>query len=354
MKPKINIRRDAKTLKGKAISSLKRGLTSFNSFNDDGRSTTVMLHLQHSCEMLLKAMLVQKGMNVFDPKSSMSFGFSKCANLAQSHCGLLIEEAGAMRAIDALRDSEQHWFIVISEEMLYLHARGLITVFDDVLKRSFKESLADHLPIRVLPLSTTPATDVEVLIDSEYSQISDLLRPGRRARDEARGRIRALLAMESHIVENVNVTERDINRVEQAIRKNVPIDRVFPRLLTLGTSATTGHGFDFKVHFSKKDGAPVRFISGDDPGEAAAVREIDLQKKFSVRPSLLAAKLKISPPKAKLLRAHLEIDTDPTCAHTFEFGTQKILCFSNNAERKMQNYLNEHSIEHLWTNRLKS
>lgn len=335
------------------MSSLRRGLGSFNSFDEDGRITTVLLHLQHACEMLLKAILVQKGVKVFDGKSSTSLGFSKCANIAQSHCGLLKEEAGVMRAIDALRDSEQHWFVVVPEDMLYLHARGIITVIDDVIKRSFHEALADHLPTRVLPVSTTPATNVEVLIDREYSQIAELLRPGRRARDEARGRIRALLSMESHVVEDVNVTERDINRVEQAIKKGVEIDRVFPRLLMLRSSTTAGHGFEFQVHFSKKDGAPVRFISGDDLGEAAAVREVDLHKRFYLQPSALATKLKISQPKSKLLREHLKIDADSACAHVFEFGNQKILSFSNKAELKMTEFMKSNSIEELWKNRTK-
>src|SRR5262245_38134064 len=38
--------------------------------------------------------------------------------------------------------------------MLFLHARGLVTAFDEILHREFRERLADHLPTRVLPVST--------------------------------------------------------------------------------------------------------------------------------------------------------------------------------------------------------
>lgn len=51
--------RDAKTLKEKAIASLKIAMATFNSYEEEGRITSVLLHLQHACEMLLKAVLVQ-------------------------------------------------------------------------------------------------------------------------------------------------------------------------------------------------------------------------------------------------------------------------------------------------------
>lgn len=43
--------RDAKTLKEKAIASLKIAMATFNSYEEEGRITSVLLHLQHACEM---------------------------------------------------------------------------------------------------------------------------------------------------------------------------------------------------------------------------------------------------------------------------------------------------------------
>ena len=119
----MKLLRDARTLKTKALSSLRIGLTSFNSFSEDGRSTTVLLHLQHACEMLIKAALVQYHIPIFDKKTATSIGFTKCVNLAQANCGVSEQEAGVMRAIDSFRDAEQHWFVVVSEQLLYIHAR---------------------------------------------------------------------------------------------------------------------------------------------------------------------------------------------------------------------------------------
>lgn len=339
--------RDARTLKNKALGSLRTGMQAFNSFDDDGRITTVLLHLQHACEMLLKAVLVQNQAKVFDKEAGRSISFDKCLGLCTAHFGLTAEEAGAMRAIDSLRDAAQHWFVVVAEDLLYLNTRALITAFDAYLQRALEDALIEHIPARVLPVSTMPPGDFEFLVDREYRLIRELLEPGRRHRDEARARIRSLLAMESIAVEEVVISERDIDRIEKAVRAGQDILEVFPRLSTVGTR-TDGEGVNLVVHFSKKEGAPVRYIGGDNPADAAAVRELDLQKKFYLRATQLADKLGLTPPKAKVLRAHLGIDDDVSCRHVFEFGSTKIQCFSDNAFRRMREALDELDIEELW------
>lgn len=339
--------RDAKTLKRNAIHSLRAAISAFNSFEDQGRITSVLLHSQHSCEMLLKAVLSQNKEKVFDRKTGKSIGFERCLGLCTAKYGLTDREAGIMRAIDRLRDAAQHWIVVVEEDMLYLHVRALITAFDDYLKRALEDDLLSHLPVRVLPVSTKPAGDFDFLVDREFKTISQLLQPGRRARDEARARIRALLAMEAVAVEEVEISETDINQIEKAIRAGESVNDVFPRLGTIGTSVE-GDGPTVKVHFSKKEGAAVRFVGGDDPEGAAAIRNVDMQKKFYLGKRDLAHKLGISPPKANLLRQELGIDGDPRCQHSFQFGKQSIQQYSDNAFRKMKDWLDENSIEDLW------
>lgn len=340
MKRKPKLKREARTLKGKALCSLRQAVTAFNSCDDDGRTTCVLLHMQHAAEMLLKAILVQRGVRVFDPNKRTSIGFEKCVNLATQHAKLTQEEAGFLRAIDALRDCEQHWLIIVPEDVLYLHARGFVTIFDDLLKRAFNDSLADHLPGRVLPVSTQPLIGFDLLVDREFTQVKELLQPGRRHRDEARGRIRTLLAMESHVAEGVEISEADIDRIERALRGGKSRSEVFPRLGSLDTHIS-GAGVTIAVRFTKKagEGAPVRFIAADDPTEAAAVREVDLQKRFHLSATQLAKAIKLTPPKSHALRRKLGIDADPQCMHTFTFGKSKHPMFSDNALTRMRGAL---------------
>jgi hypothetical protein len=287
--------------------------------------------------MLLKAILVQKRVKVFDPGKQTSIGFAKCVNLAGEHCKLTAEEAGLLRAIDALRDAEQHWMVTVPEDMLFLHARGFVTTFDDLLKRVLEDALAEHLPARVLPICTQPPVAFDILVDREYEQVRNLLKPGRRKRDEARGRIRALLAMEGHVADEVDVSEADIDRVEKAIRAGKPRGNVFPRLDGLGTQIS-GSGATITVRWTKKkdEGAPVRFVPSDDPGEAAAVREIDLQRRYHLSATKLAALLKITIPKSHALRQQLGIDDDQACMHVFTFGKTKHPRFSETALKRMR------------------
>lgn len=327
--------RDAKTLSLKAICSLRIAMTAFNSYDDDGRVTAVLLHLQHAGEMLMKAVLCQNKAKVFDKETGKSIGFEKCVRLCQSNHGLADTEAGVFRAVDKLRDAAQHWFIYVSEDLLYMHTRAMVTAFDAYLKRALDTDLHSHIPPRVLPVSTKPPGDFDFLVDREYKLIAELLAPGKRHRDEARARIRSLLAMEAIVHDGVEISETDINRIERAVKDGKAFEEVFPRLNTVGTEIA-GEGTTITVHFSKKQGAPVQFVAGDDPAGAAAVREVDLNKKFHMRASDLAKKLDLKEPRSLALRRHLEIDPDPSCCHVFEYGKMKIPCFSDNAKNKMK------------------
>lgn len=335
----MKLKQEARVLKRKSLSSLTAATTAFNSPVDEGRVTLVLLTLQHSFEMLLKAALVQNGVSVFDKKLGRSLGFEKCVNLAEgdSVIKLTKDEAGTLRTVDAMRDDEQHWFNEVSEQLLYVHARAAVTLFDEILQRVFGEHLADHLPGRVLPISTDPPRDLDLLIDEEYSQIAALLQPGRRARHEARARIRTLLAMEAHVTPETQVSTKDVDRVEKGIRGGQPRDAVFPRLNDV-TTAVDGEGATVRVHITKKDGPPVRYVADEDV-PAAAIREVDLDRKFYLSATELAQKLGLTPPRSLALRRHLGIDDDPRAHYVFEMGSQKHPRYSDAAVRQMKDAL---------------
>jgi hypothetical protein len=228
-----------------------------------------------------------------------------------------------------------------------VHTRAALTLFDEVLGEVFEERLADHLPERVLPISSRPIDDVHVLIDEQYSQIRDLLQPGRRRRAEARARLRGLLAMEGHVSEEARVSERDVDRVERAAREGDALEHVFPRLQGLGATFD-GEGPTVRVHFTKRQGAPVHFVPADDPRDSAAVREIDLQRKYYIPPFDLAERLGLTRPRATALRRALRIDEDDDCVHVFTFGSQRHPRYSDNALRRMTDALKSIDMDEVW------
>jgi hypothetical protein len=330
------MRREARLLKAKATASLRRSAQAFNSFDDEGRITTVLLHAQHAFEMLLKAALVERNHHVFDPRTGRSIGFEKALNLAREELGLTAEVVGTLRTIDALRDDQQHYLGLEDEALLYLHLRAGVTIFDDVLRQVFGLALADLLPSRTLPISTEAPADLDLLIDGQFRQIADLLQPSRRQRPEARGMIRTLLALEGHVADEVDVSERDVNRVERGIRAGKTRAEVFPRLAGLRTDVE-GTGLTVRVRITRQEGAPpVRLVGSEDPVEAAAIREVDLRNTFKHAPKDLADKLRVDTGRAKALRWHLGIDDDPRCLHVFVHGKMKFPLYSDLALERMR------------------
>jgi hypothetical protein len=345
----MRYKQETRILKRKSISSLRHAMTIFNSPHDDGRTTVVLLALQHSLEMLLKAALVQRNVRVFDPALGRSIGLEGCLGKASNDRTIKLtnEEAGTIRAIDAMRDDEQHWYNVVSEQILYVHTRAAVTLFDDLLKRIFSDTLADHLPLRVIPISVDAPEDLHLLIDKEYQQIKKLLSPGRRATHEAYARIRTLLALEAHIDPDTRVSTKDVQRVANGAKKGVSWDKAFPRLQQVSTTVA-GHGVSVTVRFSKTEGMPVQYVNGDDGGTAAAIREVDLQKRFHVPAANLAKLLNLSSPRCKALRDHTGIDKDETCSHVFEFGSQKHLRYSDKAVLTLKQSVVDIDVEAIW------
>lgn len=199
----------------------------------------------------------------------------------------------------------------------------------------------------MLPISTDPPGDITVLFDEQFAQIKHLLTPGRRQRAEARAQIRALLAMEGHVAEEVLVTERDVNRVEKAIKAGRSLREVFPRLANVAATVE-GTGVAVTVRISKKEGVPVQFVPADDPRDVAAVRDVDLQKKYHFAARDLAEHVGLTPPRATALRRYLGIDEDEDDVHVFTFGKLKVIQYSDNALRKMREALDEVDMAEVW------
>lgn len=342
---------NVRELKRKSISSLRTTVTAFNALDNDGRITAVLLHLQHAFEMLLKAALDRNKIAVFDKRSEKAISLESAIRLCQQTPEIRItdEEAGTIRVVDSWRDATQHWYMKVDESLLYLHVRAAVTLFDGVLQRVFDERLSEHLPMRVLPISAEPPRDIQLLVDREYERISELLKPHRRGRAEARARIRSLLAMESHVDPDASeVRQADVRRVERGIRAGNPREQVFPKLASVA-SDISGDGLTVTVRMVKAGGLPVTYTSDNSSVEPSAIRLVDLEKKFYMSKYDLAARAEVSKSRATAMRRHLGLDGDDDIySHEFVFGSQKIMRYSDNALRAMMKAKDECDLEKIW------
>lgn len=342
---------NARELKRKSLSSLRIAVTAFNSLDNEGRTTTVLLNLQHAFEMLLKASLDSAKVAVFDKRTEKSISFETAIRKCQETPGIKVSDgdAGTMRVIDAWRDAEQHWYATVDEGLLYLHARAAITLYDELLHKVYEERLGDHLPARVLPISAEPPQDFQLLVDREYARVIELLHPKRRGRGEAHSRIRALLAMESHTdPDAAEIREADVRRVERGVRSGKSRAQVFPKLGAIG-STVSGEGLTVEVKLVKTGGLPITYVSTDNDVEPSAIRTVDLEKKFHMGPYDLADKAGINRTKATAVRRHLNLDAnDDVHSHRFVFGAQKHMRYSDNALKKMKEAQKSLDISELW------
>ena len=343
----MKLRQQARVLKRKALTSFITAAEAFNSPRDDGRVTKVLLHLQHAFEMLLKAALVQTRKPVFDQVTGRSIGFERCIGLAMSDDAIKLSEtdAGTLRAIDAMRDDEQHWFNEVSEQILYLHVRAGVTLFDDILQRVFGERLNTVFPERVLPVSADPPKDLALLLDDEYTQIRELLRPGRRAGHEARARF----APSGH---GSPRRARD-PRLRQGRRQGReghpqrrPPRQGLPAPFRRGDRGRRGRPHDHRPLHQE----------GRCPGSLHGRRLDPRCRRPADRPAeqvpLVQGRarhiLGTSRSRAVALRRHLGIDDDESCSHDFQFGSTRHRQYSDNALTKMREAVRDLDMDAIW------
>lgn len=322
------LRRETTRFKRRAINSLLLAIELFNHPHDAGRTEAVLILLQHAFEMLLKAAIYQARGTIFDPGEGISYRFDKCLGIARSDLGILNEDqAVTLSILDGERDCAAHNLLDLTEQALYVHTQTAVTLFDKVLTSVFSERLADHLPTRVLPVSTNPPQDMLTFLDSEFSQIKELLGPRRRRRAEVSGRLRHVMIIESNISgDRRQPTDLGVTRVIARVNAGDTWQSIFPGIATLHLD-TGGHGLSVSMRFTREPtAAPVRTVRPGEPGadEAVLVREVNLQDRFSMGVRKLAHNLGLTEYLTLALIYSMKLRSDSECYREFTMGESSL------------------------------
>jgi hypothetical protein len=347
------LRRDTRRFKQRALSSLLLAIEMFNRPYNVGRTEAVLILLQHAFEMLLKASIYQERQTVSDSKISIAWGFDKCLGIARSDLNILNEDqAQTLSILDGLRDCATHNLIELTEQALYVHTQAAVTLFDQILSPAFGEHLADHMPTRVLPISTSPPKDMITFLDSEFTQIQELLSPGKRRRSEARCRLRHLAIMESNLSsEGKQPTEQEVNRIIRRVKRGDTWRDIFPSVAGVHLE-TQWDGPIVSIRFTRKaEAAPVRIVKEGAPDfeEATLVREVDLLDRYSMNLTSLAQNLDLTRPKTLALIRYLDLQTDSDCYREFRIGkAAPYKRYSPKALEKISKALEYVDMENVW------
>jgi hypothetical protein len=346
------MKKEVKHLYQKAIDSLTLSIELFNRPNDRGRVNGVLIFMDHSFEMLLKAAILHKGGRIKEKRAKETIGFKSCLRLCFNDTSLKFlsdKEALTLQIINSSRDASQHYILEMPEQLLYIHAQGGLTLFRDVAKRVFNNDIRTELPDRVLPVSTIPPTDIHSFFLDEVEEVKKLIRPGSRKKLEALERLRTLTIMENSIQGiETQPSDAELKKIAAKMKSGSSWDQVFPGVSTL-TITTKGYGLSLDLRFVKKEGFPIQVVPEGTPGAAVvAIKRVDELGFYNLGRDDLAKKLKITPSKATAAIYVFKVKEDFECYKQIKISKSLFSRYSIKAVEKIEQGLKDKPIEAVW------
>lgn len=348
------MKREARLLLEKACDSMLVCIELFNRPHDRGRVSSTLILLNHAFEMLLKAGLVHGGGRIREAKANQTIGFDTCVRrgLTGDVRFLNEEQALLLQSINRLRDAAQHDLLEISEGQLYVCAQAGVTLFRDLLRSVFGQELSDHLPERVLPISTSPPSDLNTLFDHEVAEIKKLLRPGKRRRLQAEAKLRPLAILDAAIKgEAGQPGKAELRRVANEIASGKSWQDIFKGVSAIEIT-TDPAAPALSLRLTKKEGIPIQLVQEGTAGESVvAVKRVNELEFYSLGAKQLAAQVGLSTPKAVAVVDHLRLRENTECYKEIKIGKTLFKRYSPKAAVTIRAALTDQSADEIWAMR---
>lgn len=347
------MKKEPRLLLAKSTDSLILAIEQFNRPSDRGRVESVLIFLDHSFEMLLKAAILHKGGKIRKPRESFTIGFDESLRKLLSDGNLKCltnEQALTLQTINTLRDAAQHHLVYLSEQHLYIHAQAGLSLYRAILKIVFGQELATKLPERVLPISTTPPVDIATLFNAEVGHIKELLRPGARKQVEALTKLRGLAILEGAIQgQKVQPGDADLRALGQEIKAGHSWSKIFPGVASIEMT-TKGYGNSIDLKISKKDGLPVHIVPEGTPGASVvAIKRVDELGFYNLSFTQLAEKSEMTGPRTLALIMHLKLQDDPECYKEFIVSSSHFKRYSQKALDRIKREIPVVDMKKVWS-----
>jgi hypothetical protein len=318
------MKREAKLLIERSVDALILAIELFNRPSNRGRTEAVLIQADHSFELLLKAAIVQRGGLIREAGQSTTIGFdhSVKVGLSDGKLKFLTEpDACVLRTLNGLRDAAQHYLVSLSEHYLYMQLQASVTLYRDLLKKVFDRDLAAELPDRVLPISTTPPTDLATLFDTEIQEVKRLLEPGKRHRTEAMARLRALAILDGAALGKTDQPRpADLKKLGDDILKGKSWDLMFTGAAGLSLSVA-GSGPSIELRITKSEGIPVQLVKeADGATPVVAIKRVDELGYYNLGLRDLAKKVGLSDTVTLAMIWYLKLRADTEYFKDFSIG----------------------------------
>lgn len=346
------MKREARLLLNKAVDSLVLSVEHFNRPYDRGRVASVLILLDHSFEMLLKASILQRGGSIRDGKSKETIGFDACVRRALSDGRvrfLSSNQAVALQTINGLRDAAQHHLIEVSEQQLYMHAQSGLTLFRDIMASVFGKQLSTVMPSRVLPVSTEAPIELSILFENEVEEIRQLLQPRKRRKTEAYARIRPLAILDASV--RGEKLQPGIDELEDAVSKVLSGSswrEVFPGAASIEFTSE-GSGPVYNLRIAKKEGVPIQLVPEGTPGASVvAVKRVDELGYYHLGRDQLARQVGLSGPKTTAVIRYLGLKNDTESFKEIRIGKARFGRYSSRAVERVREAISKKPIDEIW------
>lgn len=298
-----------------SIESLTLAIELFNRPTEVARTHSVLMMLQHAFEMLLKAAILQRTGSIHEREQRYTYGFDRCLIMAEQQLKIISSDGrSTLSILDAQRDQAAHFYVNMSEDMLYVHAQSGVTLFAEILKEAFGIRLAERLPGRILPVSTRPPRDLVALFSSELAEVDKLLSGGKRQGATAAAKLRSILAFTVGVKDGAQrVSEADIAHAMAKRRKRAEWEVILPEIAQLRLT-TDGGGIPITMRISKDASVAVRVAKpGEEVSGTVVKQHIDPWDVYTMSRDDLAGKLGLTGPRTHALIYELKIQDDPDC-----------------------------------------
>ena len=346
------MRKEIRQLREKALSSLVLSIDHFNRSWNRGRTEAVLILLDHSFEMLLKAAIRQRLGKIRKSHEKQTIGFSACIRKGLTDASLKFlteEQALTLQTINGLRDAAQHYLVDMSEHQLYFYSQAGVTLFRDIHDNIFDRKLILELPERVLPISTTAPRDLVTLFDKEIEEIKDLLAPRTRKKMDAVSRIRSLAVLEGTVNGNYEQpSDRELEKLCKRLANGETWLTIFPGVASINIMGEND-GPTLCLRLTKNQGTPVQLLKeGEMTDAVVAVRRVNELDFYSLSPAKLAEKVGLTQPKCRAVVDHIGLREDMDCFKEIKIGAMKHARYSPKALSKINAVLRSKSINEIW------
>ena len=353
------MRREVRSLAKRSCDSLVLSVELFNRPNDRGRTDGVLILMDRSLELLLKAAIVHRGGEIWQRSAKETIGFDKAIRVALSNGQAKFldqSDATTLRHLHAQRNAAQHHLSDISEGLLYMTVTSSLSVFRSIFENVLNRRLADELPERVLPLSTSPPRDIQALFDNDIAEVQELLKPGRRQRGLAEAKLAPWAVLEGVLSSETDiplVTRESLRSLATSFVSDRGVLAAFP-LLSAETFPIEHSPIGIEFRFTKGGGIPIHLATDEEKQRAViATKEVTELDRYPYGKKGLHRKLKaffpdLTEPKAYAAVRYANLDDDREYSKVIELDQSIFRRYSPKVVDVVRRLIDETGIEQIW------